>query len=198
MPLSPPAARQDIHTRRIECRGYRRADGLWDVEGRLTDVKAYAFHNDHRGTLQPGDPLHDMWLRLTLDDTFTIVAIEAVTDRAPYHLCGDIAPAFGKLVGLKLTAGFKRQVKTLLGGTHGCTHLTELLGPVATTAFQTIYPILARERGMRVEHTGESPNRPPPLLNTCHAFASDGELVRKLWPDSYTGGPSAEKRRRQA
>ena len=29
---------------RFSCTGYRRADGLWDVEGHLTDVKTYAFY----------------------------------------------------------------------------------------------------------------------------------------------------------
>ncbi len=38
MPLSPPAAsREHIHTRVVECRGYRRDDGLWDIEGHITD-----------------------------------------------------------------------------------------------------------------------------------------------------------------
>src|SRR3546814_9238527 len=83
MPLSPPAERDPIHVRRVECRGYRRADGLWDVEGHMTDVKAYAFDNEHRGRIEPGTPLHDIWLRLTLDDRMEIRAVEAVTDAAP-------------------------------------------------------------------------------------------------------------------
>jgi hypothetical protein len=31
MPLSDPAPRQLAHTRAIECKGYERADGLWDI-----------------------------------------------------------------------------------------------------------------------------------------------------------------------
>ena len=31
MPLPPPAAREPLHKRRIECRGYRRDDGLYDL-----------------------------------------------------------------------------------------------------------------------------------------------------------------------
>lgn len=60
MPLSPPAAREHIHTRRVECQGFRRADGLWDIEGHLTDVKTYSFHNDDRGTMEPGDPIRNV------------------------------------------------------------------------------------------------------------------------------------------
>jgi hypothetical protein len=32
--------------------------------------------------------------------------------------------------------------------------------------------------------------RPPLLLNTCHAFRSDGEVTRKAWPEHYTGTPA--------
>lgn len=200
MPLSPPAEREPLHTRHVECRGYRRADGLWEVEGHMTDVKAYAFENEHRGRLEPGTPLHDMWLRLTLDDRFTITAVEATTDAAPYGICGSITPAFQRLVGLRVKAGFTRQVKERLGGVHGCTHLVELLGPMATTAFQTIYPILSRERAAAEGKTAASGppsppsagNRPPPLLNSCHAFASDGQIARRLWPAFYTGDRDAD------
>ena len=187
MPLSPPAERQDIHTRQIVCRGYRRADGLWDVEGHLIDIKAYPFPNEHRGgRIEPGDPLHDMHLRLTVDDRLVIRSVEATTDKGPYAICNAITPAFGKLVGLRIGPGFSRKTKEMLGGVKGCTHLVELLGPMATTAFQTVYPILARERA--AAGAPDAPDRQrPALLNSCHVYASDGELVRQRWPDYYTG-----------
>ena len=68
MPLSTvDVDREPIHTRAIECRSFRRSDGLWDIEGHLTDVKAYPFSNEFRGEIKPGEPLHDMWIRLTVD-----------------------------------------------------------------------------------------------------------------------------------
>jgi len=30
-----------MHRRQIDCRGYRREDGLWNIEAHLTDVKSY-------------------------------------------------------------------------------------------------------------------------------------------------------------
>ncbi|HWK45335.1 MAG TPA: DUF2889 domain-containing protein [Stellaceae bacterium] len=180
--LSPAtAAREPLHTRTVECRGFRREDGLWDVEGHMTDVKSYAFDNYYRGRIEPGEPLHDMWLRLTFDDNLVIHAIEAVTDRAPYEICPAITPAFQKLVGERIGAGFTLRVRQLLGGTAGCTHLVELLGPIATTAFQTIAPL-------RKAKPPSVPPRRPVLLNTCHAFVSDGEVAKRLWPDFYVGG----------
>lgn len=194
MPLPPPADREPIHTRRVVCEGFRRADGLWDIEGHLTDIKSYPFQVADRGTLEPGDPVHEMWLRLTVDDRLTVKEVVAVTDNSPYRACGSITPNFQKLVGLPIGPGWTRAVKELLGGTKGCTHLVELLGPLATTAFQTIYPVLARAQEEKAKAEGRKPSggERPVLLNMCHIFASDGDVVRKHWPDHYTGDEPAE------
>jgi hypothetical protein len=183
MPLSKPAEREHIHTRTVECNGYRRADGLWDIEGRLVDVKTYTFQNKERGDVPPGVPVHEMSVRLTVDDELLIRAVEVVTDYSPFAVCREVAPNFERLVGVRIGAGWRRAVRERVGGVEGCTHIVELLGPVATTAFQTIYPIKNRERP-----EGEaSSDGPPRLLNTCHAFRSDGLKVRELWPDHYDG-----------
>jgi Protein of unknown function (DUF2889) len=191
MPLSPPAVpREHIHTRRIECQGFLRADGLWDIEGHITDVKTYSFGNHFRGEIPPGAPVHDMWLRLTVDNRLTIHAAEAHTEASPYAVCPNVAPNFARLVGLRIRPGFQGLVRERLGGTQGCTHLVELLVPLATTAYQTVFPYRERERREQRKAEGkprETPQRRPPLLDTCHAFASDGELVKHYWPEFYTG-----------
>lgn len=187
MPLSPAVERAPVHARTIECRGYRRSDGLWDIEGHLLDVKSYAFLNAHRGTVEPGQPLHEMSLRLTVDDKLNIHDAEASSDQVPYALCPAITPAFKKLIGLTIASGFRREVLSRLGGIRGCTHLVELLWPVATTAFQTVYPILARETGEIPSGDGTTAPRRPAILNTCHVYASDSEVVKRYWPAYYTG-----------
>lgn len=187
MPLPPPAERELIHVRTVECRGFRRADGLWDVEGHITDIKSYPVENSWRGTIAPGGPIHDMWIRVTIDDDMTIREATAVTEAAPFSICGDIAPAFGKLVGLRIGPGWRRRIQERLGGIHGCTHIVELLGPLATTAFQTFS---ARRREQ--EATAREDDRPPRLLNSCYALRSDGPVARRLWPRHYTGPDAAD------
>ena len=49
MPLSASAERKPIHARQIDCRGYQREDGLWDIEAHLTDVKSYEIESYWRG-----------------------------------------------------------------------------------------------------------------------------------------------------
>ena len=39
MPLPPSVPRDELHLRRIELRGYRRADGLYDIEAHMVDTK---------------------------------------------------------------------------------------------------------------------------------------------------------------
>ena len=68
MPLTTPVEREVMHTRNIESNGFKRIDGLWDIEVHLTDVKSYEVTNSWRGTLRPGIPIHDMWVRLTIND----------------------------------------------------------------------------------------------------------------------------------
>jgi len=177
MPLSPPDTREHFHTRSIELKGYRRDDGLWDIEARMRDVKTYSFPNRERGTIEAGAPIHDMWLRLTIDDGMTIRAAEAATDASPFGICGDVVPSLAKLEGLTIGPGWQRAAKQRVGGVHGCTHLFELLGPIATVAYQT-----------RVRSTNQrDPKKKPPHLDSCHALSTDGAIVREHFPEFYTG-----------
>ncbi|MDO9711950.1 DUF2889 domain-containing protein [Paracraurococcus lichenis] len=185
MPLSPPAKRQLLHLRDIELRGWQREDGLFDIEAHLLDRKTYAFENDDRGTMEPGAPLHGMWLRLTVDLDMVIVAAEASSDHTPYAICPGAAPNFTRLAGLRIGPGFNRAVAERVGGTAGCTHLRELLGQMATVAFQTLYPIRAeRERAEteRLMASGERPARKPAMVGTCIAYAEDSPVTLARWP----------------
>ena len=184
MPLSSPVPREHLHTRAIDCRGYAREDGMWDIEAHLQDTKTYAFPNAVRGTVHPGEPLHDMWLRLTLDAEMLIHDIEAVTDSGPYPICGDITPDFAKLKGLRIGPGWMRKVRAHVGGVQGCTHLVELLQTLATVAFQTVF---SRTRNDQRPATTDSSNTRPSHIDTCHALRADGPVVKQEWSEFYTG-----------
>ena len=62
----------------------------------------------------------------------------------------------------------------------------ELLGPIATTAVQTIFAYRNRLRKDDAREAAK-PARRPRLLDTCYAFASDSPVVKRYWPDFYTG-----------
>ena len=125
----------------------------------------------------------------SVDDKLVIHAVEAATDASPYAVCPNVVPNFQCLTGLRIYPGFQKQVRDLLGGTAGCTHLVELLGPVATTAYQTIFPYRERQRSQSsaARQPSDKTGRKPKLVDSCHAFASDGEVVKRYWPEFYTG-----------
>jgi hypothetical protein len=181
--LSAAAPRGLLHTRQVQCTGWEREDGLFDVEGRLSDVRAID-QDGSRGAVprQAGDPVHLMSLRLTLDDSFTIVAAEACTHQAPFADCLETNRTYEGLVGLQIRAGLQRAVKERFGDMLGCTHLTELLGPIATTAFQAIGPALERRRAARGEPI-DDPNSMKRLLDSCHGLRRGGQPAVIRWGD---------------
>jgi len=143
--LRPTVAREALHARSIEIRGYAREDGLFDIEGHLVDTKPRDFQLAS-GTRAAGEPVHDMWLRITIDSTLTIVDAAAAMDAMPFvDHCGAIVPAYRKLVGLAIRPGYHNRLKELLGGVRGCTHVTELAGSLATAAFQTLAGQVAQD-----------------------------------------------------
>ncbi len=180
-PLPDPAERERLHTRRYEFGGYRRSDGLWDIEGQMIDTKTYAFENRHRGEVQAGEALHDMWIRLTIDEEFVVQDIQASTVSGPFAACPAATANYKNVIGIKMGRGWRQNLRKRLGGAEGCTHLTEMLQAMATVAYQTLYPVRAKK-------AAEDP-RPgkPPLIDTCHALRSDGEVVKAQWPEHYTG-----------
>jgi len=184
MPLPTPARREHIHTRQINFAGYEREDGLFDIEGHLVDTKTYAFSNNWRGTIQPGEALHEMWVRITVNDHFEVVDIEAATDNSPFELCPDITPAYKSLIGVAIGPGGRHSIRERLGGIKGCTHLTELLYPLATVAIQTIRP-LQNHRRRRADSDNSHFKGKPFVLNTCHAWAEHSPVVKENAPDYY-------------
>ncbi len=180
MPLPFPVPRTKIHDRTVHCEGYHRDDGLWDIEGHLIDTKTYDFSNSHRGEVPAGQPVHEMWLRLTINDDLVIQDVEASMDYHPYRICPQITPNFKRLKGLRIGSGFRRRVAQQVGNVEGCVHMQELLGPMATTAFQTM-------AGHRFKSAKADPDYRPPFLNTCHAHATNSVVVKEFFPRWYTG-----------
>ena len=106
MALPEPLGRKLAHTRSIDYRGYEREDGWWDIEAHMTDTKTYVFKNNWRGEIQAGEPLHEMLLRVTIDDNFVIKDVIAHTEHSPFQMCPNIVPAYKSLIGI-----FTRQLK---------------------------------------------------------------------------------------
>lgn len=175
--------RRLIHRRQVECQGFLRPDGLWDIEGRLSDSKTHPVTLHSGRYLEAGQIYHGMLIRLTLDDEFIIHEIDVQMPDVPTSECRGAAAAYAKLVGVRIGAGFTRQIKQLFGGTGGCVHLTELLLPIATTAFQTIPMGRAMVAPRTAEDTQAYARATRTLVDTCYALRADGPLGPDLQQD---------------
>ena len=177
--LSPPAPREEVHNRRISCNGFVREDGQYDIEAEITDNKTYSFPSDFRGEVTPDQFVHHMKVRVTIDRSMTVTAAEAITVSGPYAVCPTANDVFSDLVGLKIGPGWRRRVTEAIGGRHGCTHITELMGTVGTIAYQTRYGEDARRARAPVGKTGletaaaRGDKRASALANSCVAYATD-------------------------
>jgi hypothetical protein len=161
---------------------FAREDGLFDLEGRIVDTKAYAYHEPVRGHRQEGDVLHEMRVRLTIDTELVVQDLHVSIPSAPYPICPQTQERFRALIGLGLARGWRRAVDERMGGTHGCTHVRELLYQMPTLAFQSLgsWSLLGAEG---LEDVAKRLSVQPRFIDGCHAWAADGPIVAVLFPE---------------
>lgn len=183
MPLHPAAVgRTRKHTRSITFEGFRRDDGLWDIEARLVDVKDQDL-NLRSGVRKAGEPVHDISVRVTIDSAMNVIDVVACADYTPFMgVCEQILPDYRQIIGLNLFKGFLKSIKHLFGDTRGCAHLSELLMAVPTAAFQTF--------AGEMKH-GESEKKPF-HLDRCHALATNSDVVRRFYSRWYRDQPAGQ------
>lgn len=179
MPLSAPVPRKASHIRRVTYQGYEREDGLWDMEAELHDSKAHDMPSfRHQGVRLAGDPIHHMWLRVTIDRKLVVHAIEAAMDAHPLQDCPQARPALQGMVGTCMARGWRQAIAQHLGGVASCTHLREVLFNMATAAFQTLPAAFG----------GGDPDTPPRHLGQCTGWDFEGNGVKEYFPQFYGRG----------
>jgi len=179
--MSADVEREEIHHRRIDLRFYSRSDGLYEVEGRLVDTKSHPFRRQLADEDMPtGVPLHDIVVRLVIDEAMLVHDARAVMQATPFTVCAGAVNTLAPLKGLNISAGWNKRVRDLLGGAASCTHIVELLGPMATTAFQGLAP----QRLARINAPGNEHERAG-KVDSCYAYAAEREVVAQLWPQLH-------------
>ena len=183
--LDTPVSKEELHFRRIDMRSWRRSDGLFEVESRLVDQKAFDYVRPRSGQfLHAGQAVHDLGVRLVFDANLEVKAISTFTEAAPFDHCSQGGRALQSMVGLRMTRGWGKEVRSRLGGAQSCTHLMALLVPMATVAYQSMSG-LNRQQPDSLDATGR-----PKKIDSCYAYGAQRELVLKFWPEFYTGNRS--------
>jgi hypothetical protein len=166
--------RRLAHTRQITSVVFERDDGQWEVEATLVDSKPFTVKLPE-SEIAPNEPIHEMTVGITFDRSLFIRSAEARMVHTPYRVCSGISDRYRQLVGLQIVPGFNNRVKRMFHGVEGCTHLTELLATIATVALQVMRFTDNRE-GLKV-------------IDGCHTFRRDGDVVRIHFPESYRPAP---------
>ncbi|HEX7563350.1 MAG TPA: DUF2889 domain-containing protein [Bradyrhizobium sp.] len=174
-----------MHKRSIECDGYLRNDGLWEVEARLVDTKPFAQRDHFRGDLRAGDPVHDIAVRLVVDDAMTIREAQTTMRATPFPTCIEVEPVLQRLVGERIGRGWRELVRRKIGRLESCTHLSELLGPAVTALFQTMSYGKTPEGRSSLEQQ-RSASEPPFFIGGCHSWRTDGPVVAEMFPQFAT------------
>lgn len=174
-----------MHHRQIDLRFYQRGDGLYEVVGRLLDTKRQPFRRQLAAAdLPPGMPIHDIAVHLVIDEQMQVLDAFASMDATPFTICPGATGTLAPLKGLSMRKGWNRRVRELLGGAASCTHIVELLGPMATTAFQGLAPL----RLAKINLPGSEAERQA-KVDSCYAYAAQREVVAQLWPHLHRAPP---------
>lgn len=190
MPLPAAHSRTRLHTRQFIYQCYLRDDGLWDIDAELRDVKDYS-HALHGGTELPAhQPIHKMRIRLTIDESLTVRDIIAETIHAPFPDCMRTSEPMRAMIGVKIGAGWRKEIEQRLGGVKGCTHQRDLLFNAATAAYQSVAAYALHER-LSNSLISPKPVARPHFLGKCMAWALDGETVKNYEPEFYV--PATER-----
>lgn len=181
MPLPTPANRTLVHNRDVVFRGYRRDDGLWDIEGEMRDTKPHPFEIKGEGVWQPGQPFHHMLIRATINNDMVVQAIEVAMDAVPHGPCPQAMDNMQRMVGHTMGPGWRQAIDKHLGKLQGCAHLRELLFNMATAAYQTMPPLWDEE----------DLSHPPQHLGRCVAWDYNGPVVERIYPMFFRRDPRA-------
>jgi len=182
MPLPPAQPRRLLHTRQAHYEGFERDDGLFDIEASLLDTKTFAFVVAGERTWEPGDAVHRMFIRLTVDLQLTVRDIEVSMDDRPHPECMGAQAPMRRVIGCSLRRGWRQAIEERLGKLQGCAHLRELLFNMGTAAFQT----MARKLNEGQQQAG----LPPAAMGGCLAWDPAGPMVARIYPQFHIGSPT--------
>ena len=92
--------RKLLHNRNISLKGYIREDDLFEIEAELLDTKNYNFQNHDRGIIKKNEPIHQMKIKLVIDENLFVIHAEAKTENSPYSICKNANSNFQLLLEL--------------------------------------------------------------------------------------------------
>jgi len=136
------------------------------------------------------DELHDVVVEVEiLYPTLEIVAARSEVRNGPFtRVCNLTHTNMDKLVGMKIGRGFTLDARKLIGGTHGCHRVSELVVEIAQASYQLHFALYFQGISLEEREKNDVPldrwkavtQSIPGMRNTCFAYNDNAEeLIRE-------------------
>ena len=178
LPL-PTTARVLKHTRTIQVQFFYRNDELWDIDAHFTDVKTHDLLLTSF-VIPAKRPVHNLWLRLTINAQGTVVDAYFAFDDVPFEGYFDrIHSRYRQLIGLNVLHHFRHELHERFKGILGCTHMNELAEAIPSVAMQVF---VFGEEEARAKAAFQKAEDRPFHLDQCHCMDTAGPAVKRFYP----------------
>ncbi|MCU0848905.1 MAG: DUF2889 domain-containing protein [Spirochaetes bacterium] len=179
------SAGEKAHERSIRISTCPVDDSYMVVEGELIDdrIKDYYLVT---GEKRPSGKIHHMVVRLLIRiNDMLIDDVEVEMLSVPRDECSETLNSLDIIKGLRITRGFSSEIRSLLGGTKGCTHLVTLLTSMAPAALQGLWAYKSQKPvDSSVASYSDDRDRIEKmsgvLINSCYVWREDGPACRRL------------------
>ncbi|MDA3787755.1 MAG: DUF2889 domain-containing protein [Desulfobacula sp.] len=116
-----------IHTRDIQLATYPHTGSRVFVHGVLKDERYIRIFDVTGAVIEPGI-IHHIDVKLLIKPgPLTIEDAEAKMIQVPMTECSTTLDTMEKLKGLEIKSGFSKNIRDIMGGKKGCTHLCQLI-----------------------------------------------------------------------
>jgi len=171
--------RSQIHTRNIHLATYPHEGFRVLVQGILKDERLIPVF-DVTGKARAPGTVHHMVVTLLIDpDPLTIVQAEAEMLTIPMDECPATLDRVAQLVGVQIKAGFSNQIRQIMGGNRGCTHLCNLVTAMGQEIF---HGWLTQKRSQKapLPVSLENIEEKSYLIDSCRIWKKDGPKLNEM------------------
>jgi len=172
--------KDELHTRKMNLSTYDADDNCIVLEGELIDSNLIELTRISGDILKPGGIVHHMIIRLLVGPPgLTIKDAEAEMPHYPHEECIETRKSLEKVIGISIESGFSENVKKILGGSKGCSHLNALLITMGSEAVQGYYTKVLRTPYISV-HDKYKKSETKKMKDKCFVFRKDGPTYNEM------------------
>jgi hypothetical protein len=168
-----------IHTRDISLATYPCTRDRVLVQGSLKDQRYIPVFDITGKTKAPGTIHHMTVTLLIAPDPLTIVQAEAEMHTVPMPECPATLDLVAQLEGVEIKSGFSNQIRKIMGGNRGCTHLCTL---VIAMGQEIVHGWLTQKRLKKapLPVSLDALEEKGFLIDSCRMWKKDGPKIQEI------------------